>query len=112
MTWRAGGVARHDLPGDGPTVPIDHDAEHELREVAAPVPRVPPLAPRSLLVAVDVRARGVHEHDLQALREQVPVFEEQLAFEGIADVEQEPGGPIEVLKRRTRARIFLRSTYS
>lgn len=95
---RVGRVARHDLPGDRPAVPIDHDAEHELREITAAIPRVTPFAPLGLLVAVDVGAGRVDEHDIQALREEVAVLEEQLAFECMADVEQEPGGPIEVLK--------------
>ena len=92
-------VPGEDVPGHGPTVAIHGHAEDDLRLVGPPIARVAAAAQRRLGVAPDERARGVEEEQVQLLREEIPVLQEQVALQVLPHRGEEPAdGAVEVVQ--------------
>ncbi len=93
------GVARQDVPGDGPAVAVHRQADHHLGLIGAPVARVAAPPQRALLRPPDEGAGRVDEHQVQRLGEQVAIPEEQLALQlGPARGQKAADRPVEMLE--------------
>jgi hypothetical protein len=92
-------VARQDVPGNGPAVAVDGQADHHLRLIGAPVARVAAPPQRALLRPPDERAGRVDEHQVQGLGEQVAIPDEELPLQlGPARRQEAAHRPVQMLK--------------